>query len=124
MNTGHDGSLTTLHANSPAEAISRLETLCLMAGIDLPSRAIRDQIAHAIDIIVQQTRMTDGSRRITSITEVSGIEEDGSVRLNEIFRFMSRGGGEFLATGWMPSCLSSSAQVSAAPDSSTGEETS
>ena len=103
MNTGHDGSLTTLHANSPAEAISRLETLSLMAGIDLPARAIRDQIAHAIDIIVQQTRLSDGSRRITSITEVSDMEDDGTIRLNELFRHLPS--GEFLATGWMPSCI-------------------
>ncbi|MCP4679475.1 MAG: CpaF family protein [Deltaproteobacteria bacterium] len=105
MNTGHDGSLTTLHANSPSEAISRLETLCLMAGLDLPARAIREQIAQAIDIIVQQTRFADGARRITSVTEVSGIEEDGSVRLNEIFRFVEQdvpGDGVFLATGWIP----------------------
>ncbi|MCP4601350.1 MAG: Flp pilus assembly complex ATPase component [Proteobacteria bacterium] len=108
MNTGHDGSLTTLHANSPVEAISRLETLCLMAGLDLPARAIREQIAQAIDLIVQQSRLADGSRRITSIVEVSRIEEDGSIRLNEIFRFIVRDGteegGVFLATGWLPSC--------------------
>ncbi len=107
MNTGHDGSLTTLHANSPAEAISRLETLALMSGIDLPARAIRDQIAHAIDIIVQQSRMTDGSRCITSITEVSDIEEDGTIRLNELFRLLPRN-REFLATGWTPRFLTAS----------------
>jgi pilus assembly protein CpaF len=104
MNTGHDGSLTTTHANSPAEAISRIETLCLMAGLDLPSRAIREQIAQAIDIIVQQTRFSDGKRRIISIAEVSGLEDDGSVKLNEVFRFSIRAdhvsSGAFLATGW------------------------
>jgi pilus assembly protein CpaF len=104
MNTGHDGSLTTLHANSPAEALSRLETLCLMAGVDLPSRAIRDQIAGAVDIIVQQTRLADGTRRITSITELEGIEDDGMIRLSEVYTYVnkSRGKGGFAATGRLP----------------------
>ncbi len=113
MNTGHDGSLTTLHANSPAEAISRLETLCLMSGIDLPARAIREQIAQAVDLIVQQTRLQDGSRRIVSIAEVSGIEQHSNVQLNEIFRFIRRdddpNGGVFQATGWLPTCLGEAA---------------
>ncbi|MFO8074378.1 MAG: ATPase, T2SS/T4P/T4SS family [Polyangia bacterium] len=109
MNTGHDGSLTTTHANSPHEAISRLETLGLMAGLELPSRAIREQIAAAVDLVVQQTRFPDGARRITSIAEVVGMEEDGSVRLAEIFRYApGREGdrsrqGEFMATGRLPS---------------------
>src|SRR6202011_1292154 len=68
MNTGHDGSLTTLHANSPKESIGRLETLVLMAGADLPSRAIREQIASAVNIVIQQSRLRDGSRTVTSIT--------------------------------------------------------
>ncbi len=108
MNTGHDGSLTTLHANTPAEAVSRLETLCLMAGLDLPSRAIREQIASAIDIIVQQARLPDGTRRVTSITEMLGLEDDGRVQLCEIYRFVrnnSSSGGIYLATGWLPQCL-------------------
>src|SRR6185295_2417178 len=67
MNTGHDGSLTTTHANSPLEALARLETLCLMAGVELPSRAVREQIAASIDLVVQQTRFSDGGRRITEI---------------------------------------------------------
>jgi pilus assembly protein CpaF len=108
MNTGHDGSLTTLHANSPAEAISRLETLCLMASLDLPARAIREQIASAIDLIVQQSRLGDGSRKIVSITEIDGLREDGTVGLREIFRYRCRGGGRqtggFEATGYLPSC--------------------
>jgi pilus assembly protein CpaF len=112
MNTGHDGSLTTTHANSPAEAVSRLETLALMAGLDLPARAIREQIAHAIDLIVQQTRLADGSRRITAIAEVLGMEDDGSIGLNEIFRYLApdtpNGEGTFLATGWLPHCLGQS----------------
>src|SRR5690606_29078976 len=74
MNTGHDGSLTTLHANSPRDALSRLETMCLMAGMDMPLSVIREQIASAIDVIVQQSRLSDGSRKITSITEVAGME--------------------------------------------------
>ncbi len=106
MNTGHDGSLTTLHANSPAEAVARLETLCLMAGLDLPSRAIREQIAGAINLIVQQARFADGVRRITSISEVQGIDEDGTIQQSEIFSYRRPRGdipGEFLATGWLPS---------------------
>ncbi len=76
MNTGHDGSLTTVHANTPKDALGRLETMALMSGLDLPSRAIRDQIASAINLIVQQSRMQDGSRRVTYITEVLGQEGD------------------------------------------------
>jgi pilus assembly protein CpaF len=74
MNTGHDGSLTTLHANSPRDTLSRLETMCLMAGMDLPVRAIREQIASAVDLIVQQERLRDGSRKIVNITEVQRTE--------------------------------------------------
>ncbi len=112
MNTGHDGSLTTTHANSPAEAVARIETLCLMAGLDLPVRAIREQLAGAIHIIVQQTRFTDGSRRVTSIAEVGDVEDDGTVRVIPLFEFV-RGGetptgkisGRFHATGYLPSFL-------------------
>ena len=86
MNTGHEGSLTTLHANSPRDALSRLETLVLMAGDSLPLAAIRDQIASAVDIIVQQARFSCGSRKVTSITEVCGTEA-GRIQLQEIFRF-------------------------------------
>lgn len=86
MNTGHDGSLTTLHANSPRDAISRLETMCLMSGMDLPVRVIREQIASAIDLIIQQTRLKDGTRKVTSITEVSGMEGD-TIVMTEIFKF-------------------------------------
>src|SRR5207302_390191 len=84
MNTGHDGSLTTVHSNTPKDTISRLETLVLMAGMELPSRAIREQIASAINIIVQQNRMRDGSRRVTYISEVLGIEGD-QISLQDIF---------------------------------------
>ncbi len=86
MNTGHDGSITTVHANTPRDSLSRLETMVLMAGIDLPIRAIRDQVAGAIDLIVQQARLRDGTRRITAITEVSGMEGD-VITLQDLFTF-------------------------------------
>jgi pilus assembly protein CpaF len=76
MNTGHDGSLTTAHSNGPRDSLSRLETMVLMAGVDLPVRAIREQIASAIDLVVHQSRLKDGSRRITHVTEVVGMEGD------------------------------------------------
>lgn len=87
MNTGHDGSLTTVHANSPRDAISRLETLVLMAGMDLPLKVVRTQISSAIDLIVQQTRLKDGKRKVTAITEVAGMEGDVVV-LTDIFKFV------------------------------------
>ncbi|HEX2996195.1 MAG TPA: CpaF family protein [Anaerolineales bacterium] len=90
MNTGHDGSLTTLHANSPRDTLSRLETMCLMSGIDLPVKVVRQQIASAIDLIVQQSRLKDGSRKVTAITEVSGMEGDMIV-MTDIFRFEQSG---------------------------------
>jgi len=93
MNTGHDGSLTTAHANSPRDVISRLEVMTLMAGMDIPMNAVREQIASAVDVIVQQTRLSDGSRRITSIAEITGVE-NGTVQLLELFRFERRGFGE------------------------------
>jgi len=107
MNTGHDGSLTTIHANSPRDCMARLETMVLMAGIDLPSRAIREQAVSAIDIIVQVKRYEDGVRRVQSITELVGMEGD-TPQLQEIFRFVSKGKvnrkitGEFVATGVVP----------------------
>lgn len=90
MNTGHDGSLTTLHANTPRDAISRLETMVLMAGMDMPIKVIRQQISSAIDLIVQQTRLKDGSRRVTAVTEVSGMEGD-TVIMTDIFKFEQTG---------------------------------
>ncbi len=90
MNTGHDGSMTTAHANSPRDTLSRLETMCLMAGMDLPMRAIREQIASAVDLIVQQERLKDGSRRVTAVTEVQGMEGDVIV-LQDIFTFQQTG---------------------------------
>jgi pilus assembly protein CpaF len=90
MNTGHDGSLTTLHANSPRDTLSRLETMVLMAGMDLPVRAIREQIAAAVDVIVQQERLRDGSRKVVNITEVQGMEGDVIV-MSDIFAFEQQG---------------------------------
>ncbi len=110
MNTGHDGSLTTAHANTPRDCVSRLEVMVLMAGMDLPVRAIREQVASAVDIIVQQTRFSDGSRRITHISEVTGVEgSSGTVQMNDIFLYKQKGfdsngkvKGEFVATGQVP----------------------
>jgi len=90
MNTGHDGSMTTCHANNPREAISRLETMVLMGGVDLPVKAIRDQIAGAVDVIIQQSRLKDGSRRVTHITEVQGMEGD-TITLQDIFLYQQSG---------------------------------
>lgn len=110
MNTGHDGSLTTAHANTPRDCISRLEVMVLMAGMDLPVRAIREQVASAVDIIVQQTRFSDGSRRITHVSEVTGVEGGtGTVQMNDIFLYKQQGfdsdgkvKGYFTATGQVP----------------------
>ncbi|MBV9950143.1 MAG: pilus assembly protein TadA, partial [Myxococcales bacterium] len=102
----------TTHANSPREAIARLETLVLMAGVDLPIRAIRDQIAGSIHLLVQQSRLSDGSRKVTAITEVTGIDEDGEIAIVPIFQFQRTGTGpkgkvlgDFRATGFLPSFL-------------------
>ncbi len=86
MNTGHDGSLTTLHANTPRDALSRLETMCMMSGMELPVKVLREQIASAIDLIVQQSRLKDGSRKVTAVTEVAGMEGD-TVVLTDVFKF-------------------------------------
>ena len=111
MNTGHDGSLATAHANTPRDMVARLETMVMMAGMDLPVKAIREQIASAIDIIVQQTRLRDGSRKIVAISEVTGMEGD-IVTLQDIFVFKSSGfdgygklNGEFVSTGIRPYVL-------------------
>ncbi len=108
MNTGHDGSLTTAHANSPRDCISRIEVMVMMAGMDLPIQAIREQIASAVNIIVQQTRFSCGSRKITSMCEVNGIES-GVITLSEIFRYKQTGykdngkiDGYYEATGLIP----------------------
>jgi pilus assembly protein CpaF len=111
MNTGHDGSLTTVHANNPTDTMNRLETLVLMAGADLPSRAIREQIASAIDIVVQQSRLRDGTRKIVNVAEVVGLENERLV-IQDIFIFKQTGvdaegmvKGYFTATGIVPQCM-------------------
>ena len=111
MNTGHDGSLTTLHANNAHDCVSRLETLVLMAGAELPSRAIREQIGSAVDLVVQQSRLRDGTRKIVSITEVLGCD-DNTVKLQDLFTYKQVGidedgrvVGSFMPTGVLPSFL-------------------
>lgn len=109
MNTGHDGSITTVHANTPRDSLSRLETMVLMAGLDLPVRAIREQVASAIDLIVQQQRLKDGTRRIVAVTEVAGMEGD-IVTLQDLFTFDYAAGrdasgrflGQLVSTGLRP----------------------
>jgi pilus assembly protein CpaF len=110
MNTGHDGSISTVHANSARDALSRLETMMLMAGISLPERALREQVASALDVIVQLTRLSDGSRKLVEFTEVTGME-GSTITTQTIFKFEQRGVengkviGEFVATGVMPSFM-------------------
>ena len=112
MNTGHDGSLTTAHANSPRDTVSRVETMVMMSGMELPVRAIREQVASAIDMIVQQSRLRDGTRKITQITEVVGMEGD-VISTQDLFVFETDGKidangkfqGKFVSTGIHPNCL-------------------
>ncbi len=110
MNTGHDGSLTTVHANTPRDALSRIETMIAMGATNLPERAMRQQIASAIQLVVQQTRLSDGSRKVTSISEITGMEGD-IITMQEIFVFEKMGVtqdgkviGRFRATGVRPKC--------------------
>jgi pilus assembly protein CpaF len=112
MNTGHDGSLTTTHANTPQGALARLQTLSLMAGVELPARAIREQVASAIHLIIQQSRLPDGSRKIVYVTEVRGLKDDETIDLQDIFRFEQRSVdsdgkviGSFPPTGKEPTFL-------------------
>jgi pilus assembly protein CpaF len=117
MNTGHDGSLCTIHSNGPRDTLSRIETMVLMAGMDLPMRAIREQVASAIDVIVHQSRLRDGTRRITHVTEVERMEGD-VVTLQDIFVFDHSAGfdvegrsqGRLRATGLRPKFLEKLAQ--------------
>ena len=110
MNTGHDGSISTIHANSARDALSRLETMMLMAGINLPERALREQVASALDIIIQLSRLSDGSRRLVEFAEVTGMEGT-TITTQTIFKFEQRGVdngkviGEFIATGVMPAVI-------------------
>jgi pilus assembly protein CpaF len=112
MNTGHDGSITTVHANSPRDALARIETMALMAGMDLPLNAIRTQIASALNIVVHQSRLGDGTRKVTSISEITGIEGE-VITMQEIFNYESLGKvdgqgrimGRFRPTGIVPYSL-------------------
>ncbi|MBV8582630.1 MAG: CpaF family protein, partial [Candidatus Eremiobacteraeota bacterium] len=111
MNTGHDGSLTTIHANTPRDCLSRIETMVMMAGFDLPSRAIREQVSNAIDLVVQVARLRDGSRKIIAITEVVGMEGE-TVTTQDIVTFAQRGldkegrvVGDFVYSGVQPNCV-------------------
>jgi Flp pilus assembly CpaF family ATPase len=108
MNTGHSGSLTTVHSNNPRESLSRLETLVMMAGLGIPSRAIKENIASAVNLIIQVSRMSDGSRKITHITEVAGMQGD-VISLQDVFIFKQEGMdkrrkimGRFVPTGFIP----------------------
>jgi pilus assembly protein CpaF len=90
MNTGHDGSLTTVHANSPRDALARIENMVLMANLDLPVRAIREQISSAINLVIQLSRLPDGTRRVTHVTEIVGMEQD-VVTMHDLFTFAQHG---------------------------------
>jgi len=110
MNTGHDGSLTTVHANTPRDALSRIETMIATGAVNLPERAMRQQISSAIQVVVQQTRLSDGSRKVTSVSEITGMEGD-IITMQEIFLFEKVGVtqdgkviGRFRATGVRPKC--------------------
>ena len=110
MNTGHDGSLTTIHANSPRDALYRLDTMVAMANLNIPDRAVRQQIASAVNMLVQISRMPDGTRKVTAITEITGMEQD-MITMQDIFVFERTGlnpegksTGRFRATGVRPKC--------------------
>jgi pilus assembly protein CpaF len=110
MNTGHDGSLTTVHANTPRDALTRIETMIAMGATNLPERAMRQQISSAINVVVQQTRLSDGSRRVTTVSEITGMEGD-IITMQDIFIFEKTGltaegkvSGRFRATGVRPKC--------------------
>jgi pilus assembly protein CpaF len=111
MNTGHEGSLTTLHANTPRDALARMETMIMMSGFEMPAKAMRQQISSAVDLIIQANRLQGGSRRITHITEVVGMEQD-TIVMQDIYRYEQshmdedgRARGKFLATGVRPAFM-------------------
>jgi pilus assembly protein CpaF len=110
MNTGHDGSLTTIHANSTRDALYRLDTMVAMANLNIPEKAIRQQVASAVDLIIQVSRLTDGARRVTAVSEITGMEQ-GVITMQDIFVFQQEGinqcgqvVGRFKATGIRPKC--------------------
>jgi pilus assembly protein CpaF len=124
MNTGHDGSLTTAHANGPRDALARLEVMVLMAGMELPVSAIREQIASAVQVIVQQTRFACGTRKVTHIVEVTGTEA-GTIQTQDVFRFVQAGcdaygrvRGQFSACGYVPSFYEELAAIGVGVDRS------
>jgi pilus assembly protein CpaF len=126
MNTGHDGSISTLHANSPRDALARLETMVLMAGMDLPVRAIREQVTSAVNLVVQQSRLKDGTRRIVQVTELERMEGD-IITLQDLFVFDHSAGfdddgrslGQLRSTGLRPGFLSKLANLGITVDPAT-----
>ena len=109
MNTGHDGSMTTIHANSTHDVLSRLDSMILMSGIELPVRAIREMIASAVDVIVHTSRLSDGSRKVMAIAEICGMKDELHIDIQDIFAFKQTGIGEknkvlgsHMATGYVP----------------------
>jgi len=122
MNTGHEGSLTTVHANTPRDALARLENMVSMAGLEMPAKAIRTQIVSAIHLIIQLSRLEDGSRRVVSIQEVDGMEGE-VITLSEIFKFQRQGIdekgavlGQYCSTGIIPKCMANLKQRGANAD--------
>jgi pilus assembly protein CpaF len=112
MNTGHDGSLTTVHANSTQDVIARLDSMILMSGVELPVRSIREMIASAIDLVIHTARLSDGSRKVVQISEVVGLRDDVHIELQDVFLFRQTGSGpdgkvigNFQATGYVPSFI-------------------
>ena len=112
MNTGHDGSMTTLHANSTRDALTRMSSMVLLSGIELPVRAINEMISSAIDLIVHINRYSDGTRKITGITEVAGLDKEFQLKLADVFVYRQKGVdqngkilGDFEATGYIPECF-------------------
>ena len=110
--TGHEGSITTIHANSPKDVISRLDSMVLMSNIELPVRAIREMVASAVHVIIHTARLSDGSRKIMTVTELVGLSRDGDIQLNDLFKFQQTGlapdgtvQGQFMASGEKPSFL-------------------
>jgi pilus assembly protein CpaF len=111
MNTGHEGSLTTIHSNSPRDGVARIETMIMMAGFDLPLKAMRQQVASAVDVIIQANRLQGGARKITHITEIIGMEQD-TIVMQDIYHYVQdgidengRARGRFVATGIRPSFM-------------------
>ncbi|MEK9149352.1 MAG: CpaF/VirB11 family protein, partial [Candidatus Desantisbacteria bacterium] len=125
MNTGHDGSMTTIHANSTQDVLVRVDSMILMSGVELPIRAIREMIASAINLVIHTARLSDGSRKIVQITEVAGMKDELHINLQDIFLFQQTGLdtqgyilGDFHATGYIPSFIAEMAKrgITLSPD--------